>query len=119
MVFYNPAASTAEPLLTYAQRLSDQHAGRLVVLPLSVSDDSDMALRQREALKVTLPILSGSGLRISYAIETTPKMVLIDAAGIVRGSYLGWGREIPQDIAADLKTWMQVPVTRPTGAKDR
>ena len=43
-----------------------------------------------------LPPLYGSGLRISYKVETTPKLVLIDAAGLVRGMYFGWGRETPE-----------------------
>ena len=58
---------------------------------------------------MTLPILSGSGLRISYGIETTPKFILLDAAGIVRGCYLGWGDETPREIAQELKTWLSFP----------
>lgn len=106
MVFYNPSASTAEHILTYAQKLSDQMEGRLVVLPMSVSDNSELVLKQRNALNLRLPILSGSGLRVSYAIETTPKFVLIDGNGIIRGNYLGWGHEIPTEIATEMKNWI-------------
>jgi peroxiredoxin len=106
LLFYNPTALTAEPVLTYAQHMSQAHAGRLTVLPLSILDDAQPALRQRAALGVTLPILSGNGLRISYDVETTPKMILLDGQGILRGSYLGWGRETPAEIAEELKNWL-------------
>jgi len=113
LIFYNPASETADEVLAYAQKVSDKLAGGVTVLPLSVSDDPDPALKQRETLKLTLPILSGSGLRLSYDIETTPKMILLDASGIVRGSYLGWGRETPLEIGEELKNWLMPPAVKP------
>lgn len=109
LVFYHPSSPVAEPLLLFAQKLARDHTDRVVVLLLSVSDDPGPALRQRTALKLDLPLLSGSGLRISFGIETTPKIVLLDASGIVRGSYLGWGRETPAEVGEELKTWLHVP----------
>ena len=38
-----------------------------------------------------------------YGIEATPKCVLIDAGGMVRGSWLGWGEETAEEIVAELK----------------
>src|SRR5262249_13131533 len=38
LIFYSPASETAEEMLAYAQNLSNKHAGRVTVLPLSVSD---------------------------------------------------------------------------------
>jgi hypothetical protein len=40
-------------------------------------------------------------------VETTPKLVLIDAAGIVRGGWLGWGQETPEEVMGELKLWMK------------
>ena len=33
-------------------------------------------------------------------------MVLLDAAGVVRGSYVGWGNEIPLEVLEELKRWL-------------
>lgn len=112
MVFYSPSSPLAEQVLTYAQKISAAQADRLTVVLLSISDDSGPALRQREALNLTLPILAGGGLRISYDVATTPKLILIDASGIVRGQYLGWGRETPSEIQEELKNWLFAPPTR-------
>jgi hypothetical protein len=75
----------------------------LTVLGLSVSDDARLVGQQRTALGVTFPILNGSGLRVSYAVETTPKLVLLDPAGIVRGAYLGWGQDTLQEVQEELR----------------
>jgi hypothetical protein len=59
--------------------------------------------QQRDALKVTFSILNGSGLRQSYAVETTPKVVVLDEHGTVRCSQLGWGEETPGAVLAELR----------------
>jgi peroxiredoxin len=106
MVFYSPTSPVGEELLTYAQRLSDAHKGRVAVLLLTVLDKADVVLKQREALKLSLPVLSGSGLRISYEVTETPRLVVIDGHGIVRATLLGWGSETPAEIGEELKHWL-------------
>ena len=44
---------------------------------------------------------------LSYAVEATPKVVLLDSDGVVRGTYLGWGRETPSAVTEELKRWLQ------------
>jgi peroxiredoxin len=105
LVFYHPASPTAADLLRYAQRLKTTYGERIAVLGMSVSGDVNLIQRQRSALGLTFPVLNGSALRTSYAVET-PKIVLLDAAGVVRGEYLGWGRETPGAVREDLKTWL-------------
>jgi peroxiredoxin len=106
LVFYKPSSPTAADVLRYAQRLSTDHGRGLTVLGMSVDDDPAPVLKQRADLGLTFPVLSGSGLRTSYAVEATPKFVLLDAAGIVRGAYLGWGREIPNEVQEELRRWL-------------
>jgi hypothetical protein len=36
-------------------------------------------------------------------VESTPRLVVLDADGVVRGSYLGWGIEIQEAVLEDLK----------------
>jgi peroxiredoxin len=106
MVFYHPASTTAPELLHFAQHLQESGRGSVQVLGMCVLDDRDAALKQRDERKLTFPILGGSGLRISYAVETTPKIILLDPSGVVRGSYLGWSRETPAEVIEELRHWL-------------
>jgi peroxiredoxin len=106
LLFYHPGSVTATESLRFAQNLHSTYWRHAQVVALSVSDDKAAVLKQRDALKLTFPILHGGGLRISYAVETTPKIVLIDARGVVRGSYLGWGSETGEEVLTELRRWL-------------
>jgi peroxiredoxin len=106
LVFYHPASYTAEGLLRFAQQVQASHGRQLTVVGLSVSDDASQVLRQREAMKLDFPIYSGGGMRKSYGVESTPKLVVIDAAGVIRGMYLGWGSETALEVTAELRRWL-------------
>lgn len=103
LVFYSPTSPNAAQVLHFAQKTLEGNSEQVVVLGLADSDDTEHVLKQRASLRLTFPVLSGTGLKLSYAVEATPKLIVIDAAGIVRGSYLGWGPEIPQSVTEDLK----------------
>jgi peroxiredoxin len=103
LVFYNPTSSSASEVLHFAQHVLDGNSDQVVVLGMAVSDDLTLLTKQRAALRLTYPMLSGTGLRLSYAVDATPKMVVLDAAGVVRGSYVGWGPETPRSVTEDLK----------------
>jgi len=103
LLFYDPASDLGEEVLRFGQELQTAHPNQLTVVGLSVVGAAPAALKQRDQLKLTFPIISGTGLRLSYAVDATPKMVLIDAAGIVRGHYIGWGPEIPGTIRDDFE----------------
>jgi peroxiredoxin len=103
LVFYAPGSFQAEQVLRFAQRLADFHKDEIAVVGLVMSEEADRARRQRDELELTLPLLDGTGLRKSYDVQATPKFVVLDAAGVVRGSYVGWGQEAPAAIVADLK----------------
>jgi peroxiredoxin len=103
LVFYSPNSASADAVLHFAQKTLEGNSEQVVVLGLAVSDDTEKVLKQRASLRLTFPLLSGTGLRLSYAVEATPKLVVLDAAGLVRGSYIGWGPEIPRSVCEDLK----------------
>jgi peroxiredoxin len=108
MVFYHPSSVTAAELLRFAQNLHTTYARHAHVIALSVSDDRAAALKQAGALKLTLPILHGGGLRQGYGVETTPNIVVLDATGMVRGGYLGWGSETAGEVLGELRRWLPV-----------
>jgi peroxiredoxin len=105
LLFYHPASLTAQDVLQFAQQLETSHGKFMHVVGLSVSDDRAAVQQQREQLRLTFPVYNGGGLRISYGVETTPKLVLIDANGIIRGMYLGWGRETPNEVITEIRRW--------------
>lgn len=106
MIFYNPGSQTAEELLRFAQKVSQKYQSQVTVLGLAMSEDVENVRGQREQLQLTFPILCGTGLRKSYGIDATPKLMLLDAEGIVRGEFIGWGRETPHEAVEEMRRWM-------------
>jgi peroxiredoxin len=106
LVFYSPASLKATELLHFAQKVSDTHKQNVTVIGLVMSDDVERVRQQRDDLHITFPLLDGTGLRKSYAVEATPKIVVIDATGVVRGSFVGWGQETPASVLDELKHWL-------------
>jgi peroxiredoxin len=106
LVFYTPASPTAEELLTFAQSLHAHSRGRVSVVGLAVSDERDAVLKQRNDLRLGFAMLSGNGLRVTYAVDATPKIVVLDSTGVLRANFSGWGRETPTEVSQELKTWL-------------
>lgn len=105
LLFYSPASSTAEEVLRFAQGTADFY--KVAVLALSVADDAVRVRRQCDELRLTLPVLSGKDLRSAFAVEATPKLIVLDAAGMVRASYDGWGDETPSVVRGAIKRCLQ------------
>jgi peroxiredoxin len=106
LVFFNPKSTTADHLLQFAKNLGASYPHEVTVLGMAMSDDVDLVREKTDPLALGFPLCNGTGLWRSYAIEATPKMVLLDATGVVRGAYLGWGNEIPIDLVTELKRWL-------------
>jgi hypothetical protein len=115
MVFYAPGSSRAEEILRFAQRLQDDYYQTATVLGMAVSDDAERVRQQHRDLSLSLPILSAKGLRQSYGVEATPKLVIVDAKGVVRGSYVGWGPET----ATWARDELRVLLAKDQGARER
>jgi len=115
MVFYSPNSTKAEELLRFAQRIQNAYRDTVHVVGFAISDDSEHIRQQGKDYQLTMPILSGKGLRQSYAVEATPKLIVLDADGVVRGSYDGWGPETPELVTQEVAT----SLTRKSGAAQR
>lgn len=109
LVFYSPTSRTAPELLRFVKSLSDAQGQDIHVFGLVMSDDTDRVLRQRTELGFKFPVLSGQGLRVSYGVDATPKLVVLDAEGVVRGAYVGWGKETADLVTDDLKHCLLAP----------
>ena len=120
MIFYAPNSLTAEPVLRFGQQFAQDGSSPFHVLGLAVTEDADTARRQHADLRLTFPVLTGTGLRQSYAVEATPKLVILDGQGIVRGQYVGWGPETPEAVARLLTECLTgSPARLPSGDPQR
>jgi peroxiredoxin len=108
LFFYSPTSITAVDLLRFAQSMQDK-SNRITVVGLVVSDDDQAVLKQHKDLNLHIPVISGKGMRQSYAVEATPKVLVLDGEGIVRAAFEGWGREIPQAVSRELERWEKKP----------
>jgi hypothetical protein len=106
MVFYSPASQSARDLLRFAQHLYTDHQSQATVVGLALSEDADQVLHQQGELQLGFPLVKGTGLRQSYAVESTPKIVVVDGTGVVRAAFTGWGRETAEDVTEELKRWL-------------
>jgi peroxiredoxin len=106
MVFYNPPSKNADEILKFAQSVV-ANGRQFTAIGLPMSDDSERILKQRDEMHLTFPLVCGQGLSLTYAVDATPKFVVLDASGIVRGAYVGWGRETAGIIMDELKRWSE------------
>jgi peroxiredoxin len=103
VVFYNPATPMGRDVLLYAKRLCEQQPGKVQVLALALTASPETAAKQHADLRLPFPVLDGHGLRLTLAVENTPRFVLLDAAGVIRWELTGWGDHVPAEITQELR----------------
>jgi peroxiredoxin len=103
LLFYNPSSPFALEILRFAQTFSQTN--QVHVLGLSVARESSGALEQRKDMGVEFPIVAGADLRSAYGVDATPKIIVIDADGMVRRTFEGWGDETAVLIRKELGRW--------------
>jgi peroxiredoxin len=110
LVFYHADSITVEQVLRFAQSVKEKYRQQVSVMCFAVSDDIERVQKQYSDLKLSVPIHSGKGLRQSYGVEATPKLVILDADGVVRGNYSGWGPETATSVTEELQRWLRSDV---------
>jgi peroxiredoxin len=115
LVFYHPASPTAPEVLRFAQQLLAKYPQRINVAGMSISDKADVVRKQHMELGLTYPLLSAGGLRGSFGVASTPKIVLLDGNNIIRGEYLGWaaGGETAREVEEELRHWLPLGTSLP------
>ena len=106
MFFYAPTSASARDLLRFAQHLHEAQQPQVTILGMAVTDDGEQVHTQQQSLQLSFPLLNGRGLRQTYAVDATPKVVVIDGKGIVRASFTGWGSETGNDVRDEVKKWV-------------
>jgi hypothetical protein len=115
MAFYTPESQTALPVLRLCQQIQADRGRSVHVLAFALTEDAGLVRRQHTELGLTFPVLAGKGLRQNYRVDATPQLMLLDADGVVRASYTGWGPEIGTTVAEELGLLVAetVPLGRP------
>jgi len=103
LCFYSPRTETGAEVLRFAQGLCERHRDRILVLGMAVSDDADAVRKQHASLQLSFRVLDGNGLHVTYGVEATPRLVLVDADGMVRGLYTGWGAQSSREVTEELQ----------------
>src|SRR5262249_30327111 len=102
--FYNPGTETGTDVLRFACGVHDRYRNRVAVVAMAASQDVNLVRRQHQEMRLPFPILDGQGLRLTFGVDVTPRLVLLDADGVVRGTYTGWGDHVPREILAELQS---------------
>ena len=115
LVFYHPSSPTAAEVLRFAQQLQTRYARRVTVAALSISDNAELIRRQQTEWRLTIPLLSGGGMRASFGVASTPKIVVLDSSNVIRGEYLGWAGsgETAREVEDELKHWLPLGPSLP------
>jgi peroxiredoxin len=101
--FYAPATDTGKEVLQFVKDLVQQHGDKLGVMAMAATNDVDFVRKQHADLQLPFPVLDGGGMRLTFGVDATPRLVLLDAEGYVRTAHTGWGPHVPRDIADELQ----------------
>jgi len=106
LIFFTPESPHAEQVLRVGRQVTRAFGTKVAVLGLALTDDTEAVLKLWEQQQLTYPPLSGRGLTLNFGVTSTPMFVVLDADGIVRSSYVGWGVEFPHAITEELRRWL-------------
>lgn len=118
MIFYNPSTENGLKVLRFAKTLQQKYEDRITILGMAVTDNVDEILQQRKELELKFNILDGRGLHNTFKVDATPRMILLDSEGMMRGGYTGWGFHIPNELSAELNRCLTVNTIEPNATKD-
>jgi hypothetical protein len=100
--FYNPSAESSREVLRFALKLHGDHGDKIRVMAMAATSDPKTALQQQADMKLPFPVLDGNGMHITFGVDATPRLVLLDGEGVLRCAYTGWGLHIPLEIEQEL-----------------
>lgn len=107
LIFYSPHSQTVDEVLRFGQSIQNAQKQTANVVGLVLSDDLEKIQKQHGGLNLAFPVLSGRALRQTYGVDATPKFIVLDAGGVVRASFTGWGPEAPTGVKEELRTLIQ------------
>jgi hypothetical protein len=94
LVFFKPGTVTTDPSLAIADALQKRYGGRAAVAPLVVFADPAAGAKDRDRLNLTVAVYDGAAAGRLYGVETFPRFLVVDAAGVLRWAFAGVGPEV-------------------------
>ena len=93
LVFFKPASETTDLSLAVADAVNRLFGDRVAVVPLVVFGETAAGLKDRDRLKMRIPVFDGTPAGAAYGVDTVPRFVVADAAGKVSFLFAGVGAE--------------------------
>ncbi len=93
LVFFKPGGKTTDLSLAIADALDRRYGGGVRVLPLATFGETAAAIKDRDRLKLTIPVYDGSTAAAAYGVESVPRFAVVDPDGLIRWTFTGVGPE--------------------------
>ena len=104
LIFFKPTSETTDLPLVIADALDKLYRGRVTVVPLVVFGETAAGLKDRDRLKLSVPVYDGAAVGAAYGVDTFPRFVVTDTAGKVRWAFAGVGAETGFLVREELDT---------------
>jgi hypothetical protein len=92
--------------------VKERFQSNVTIMALAVTDNVNLVRKQHADMRLPFPILDGKGLHLTFGVDATPRLVVLDGEGYLRAAYTGWGDHIPREINAELQRWIPSNVSR-------
>jgi peroxiredoxin len=102
VVYYNPHTQIGVEVLQFTKGVAEKMGDRVAIMAMAVTTQPDVAHRQHADMKLPFPILDGSALRLTFAVEATPRFIVLDAEGCVRASATGWAAHVGDELIEEI-----------------
>lgn len=103
ILFYNPHTETGQRTLEFAKKVNGQYKTEVQILGMAVTHKVAQAVAQQKEMGLPFPVLDGTGLHQTFAVDATPRLIVLDAEGLMQGAYTGWGFHVADQVLNDLK----------------
>lgn len=107
VVYYNPATKTGGEVIAFAKEVAEKFGDQVSILAMAATTDADAAVRQKAELRLPFAVHDGSALRISFAVDVTPKLIVLDGDGVLRRATTGWAAHVGDEMLEALQSAMR------------
>ncbi len=86
-IFFKPGSATSQDALTVAEALHQHFGDKVTIVPLAIGSTASAASKQREELKLKVPIYDGLDVRDNYRVTTFPQIFILESTGNLRWTF--------------------------------
>src|SRR5262249_55957962 len=105
--FYSPTGETGKEVVEYARTLAQQYGDKVAFMAMAVTNDAKLVKQQHREMLLPFAILDGRAMHLTFGVDATPRLVLLDSEGIARHAHTGWGAHVPRELEAELRLWLR------------